>query len=84
MMSPEFSLIIFTITSIFIMILFIILRIRLFKITEKEIKQRKNYLSHLDELFNEHIKYLSTLRLAIIALVFSILILIVEVVKYYS
>ena len=68
---------------ILVIIIFLVIRRRIFKKREKEIKERKNYLSHLNELFEEHDNYVSMVDLGVIILLIFIFILIMEVIRYY-
>ena len=67
---------------ILVIIIFLVIRRRIFKKREKEIKERKNYLSHLNELFEEHDNYVSMVDLGVIILLIFIFILIMEVIRY--
>lgn len=69
---------------ILVIIIFLVIRRRIFKKREKEIKERKNYLSHLNELFEEHDNYVSMVDLGVIILLIFIFILIMEVIRYYT
>lgn len=69
---------------ILVIIILLVIRRRIFKKREKEIKERKNYLSHLNELFEEHDNYVSMVDLGVIVLLIFIFILIMEVIRYYT
>lgn len=80
-MNERISIILHTII-VFSVILLFILDIYIFKKVEKEIKSRKNYLNHVDELVERHSKHISRLIFYSIVLIVTGFILIAEVIGY--
>ncbi len=80
-MNERISIILHTII-VFSGILLFILDIYIFKKVEKEIKSRKNYLNHVDELVERHSKHISRLIFYSIVLIVTGFILIAEVIGY--
>ena len=80
-MSGTLIFIIIHIIIIFSYILLGILNILNFKNIEKKIKARKDYLSHLNELIEEHNNYINKLIFLALALAIIIFSLIVQIIR---